>query len=463
MTLQTVLDVPELFESILLELEPTQLFLCQRICKQFRATIEGTPSIKRRLYLALDQAADSLPVEISHVLTTMSQKRYNVEDRQTAYLNTGRNYWRITRCTFTRGGYHGIRPDPKVLNIGVESIENRWPGRRQYKADRATVNTSSAMAAYLTSKAFPLVVTVRFVDAWGEEAAAQLDTKDSTVLQLGELLHQADDVIDAYNEEYADEQDIVCEYCDEDHRVGCCEFAPMESGAPLRNQFATHDRVGAVINHESWLQKCDLESWLTTADMEPEEVGMADTYMSSDSESDSDHGSVDKIEPSASEFDPDMDSDVSAGFMSINEDDITSGENSALESEPSGSVDVSDSDDDSSSLSDHSKAEFKPDKLESVARSSARSTESQQQDVSGVASTARRFSIGTVAKKGTFKVTFSAFREKLSLEKRVKLVAQCGPRFEPLVTPEERLALEFEALRAVLRPLENMAKASQSN
>ncbi|KAK4896430.1 hypothetical protein LTR27_005643 [Elasticomyces elasticus] len=466
MAAQAVFDVPELFESILLELEPKQLFLSQRVCKQFRATIKGTPSIQRRLCLSLHQDDASLPVQVSHVLTTMRNKKYNVADRQTAYMNTGRNYWRVTQCTFTQGGDYGIASVPKLLNLGVESIEKRWPGRRQFKAGQTTPETCSAMAAYLTSKPIKVLVKISFVDRWSEEAATSMNTKAPVALGLGELLGQVDDAVGEYNEAHADGDDAVCDYCDEVHRLGYCEFAHMNSGAPLRNQFANHGHVGDVIDHESWLQQCEFESWLATAGMEPEEVGMVDAHMSSDSESGAEHESVDEIEPSASEFDPDVNSDVSADYMNIDEDDMSSAENSVSESEPSGSADLSDSEDDSSSLSDHSRAEFKPDKPLSVAGSSARSTESQQQDVSGVVSTGhtpRRFFIGTIAKKGTFKVTFSAFRERLSLEKRLKLVAQCGPRLDPLVTPEERLALELEALRAVLSPLKNKAKASHSH
>ncbi|KAK4945884.1 hypothetical protein LTR10_014975 [Elasticomyces elasticus] len=118
MAAQAVFDVPELFESIFLELEPTQLFLCQRVCKQFRATTAGTLSIRRRLCPDLHQDDVSLPVELSHVLTTMSNRKYNVKDRQTAYMNTGRNYW--------RGGDYGVAFVPKLLNLGVESVDIRW-------------------------------------------------------------------------------------------------------------------------------------------------------------------------------------------------------------------------------------------------------------------------------------------------------------------------------------------------
>ncbi|KAK5747396.1 hypothetical protein LTR17_000037 [Elasticomyces elasticus] len=466
MAFQAVLHVPELFEYILLELEPKQLFLSQRVCKQFRATIKGTPSIQRRLCLSLHQSDASLPVELSHVLTTMSNKKYNVADRQTAYMNTGRNYWRITRCAFMQGGDYAITSVPRLLNLGVESVEKRWPGRRQFTTGQMTPEPCSAMAAYLTSKPTKVLVKISFVDRWGGEAMTSLDTEHSVTSRLGELLGQVDDLIDVYNAQCADGDDVGCEYCDEAHRVGCCEFSPTESGAPLHHQRKVHGTTVAAHQHESWSQQCDLESWLATAGMEPEEVGMADTHMSSDSESNSDHESLDEIEPSASEFDPDVNSDVSADYMSIDEDNITSAENSVLESDSSGSADLSDSEDDRSSLFDHPGAEFKPENLRSAVRSASCSTESHQQDVSGVASTEhapRPFIIGTTAKKGTFKVTFSAFRERLSLEKRLKLVAQCGSRLEPLVTPEERLALELEALRAVLSPLNKEAKASQSN
>ncbi|KAK5690579.1 hypothetical protein LTR97_012132 [Elasticomyces elasticus] len=466
MAAQAVFDVPELFESIFLEREPKQLFLCQRVSQQFRATIDGTPSIRRRLYLALDQAAASLPVQLSPALTTMSQKKYKVEDRQTAYMNTGRNYWRINRCRLNKLGDYTPGTVPTLLDLGIESVEKRWPGRRLFKAGGSDPEHCSAMMAYLTSKPIKVLVRISFIDGWGQDAVTTLDTKQPVGLRLGELLEQVDDIVDASNEEYVDGDDVVCDDCFRAHRVGYCEFPPLESGLPRRNQYATHGHAGNVSSHESWLQQCDLEDWLATAGMEPGEVGMVETDLSSNSESDADHESVDEMDLSASEFDPDVGSDASAEYMSIDEEDIDSDGYSALESEPSRSADLSDSGDDSLSPSDHPGAEFKPDKLESVARSSARSTESQQQDVSGVASTVhtpRRFVIGTLAKKDTFKVTFSAFRERISLEKRLKLVAQCGPRFEPLVTPEERLALEFEALRAVLRPLKNKAKASQSD
>ncbi|KAK3632342.1 hypothetical protein LTR56_005408 [Elasticomyces elasticus] len=465
MTLQDVLDVPELFESILLELEPKQLFLSQRVCKQFRATIEGTPSIQRRLCLSLHEGDASLPVELSHVLTTMRSKKYNVKDRQTAYINTGRNYWRVTQCIFTQGGDYGMASVPKLLNLGVESVEKRWPGRRQFKAGQTLPEPCSAMAAYLTSKPVKVLVKISFVDRWGEEAMTSLDTKEEVILRVGELLGQVDDTVDEYNEAHAHGDDAVCDYCDGVHRIGYCEFAPVESGPPLRNQFVTLGNVDAVIDHESWLQQCDLESWLATAGMGPEEVGVADTHLSSDSDSETDRESIDETEVSASEFDPDVNSDVSADYMSVDEDDITSAGNSVLEPEPSGSADLSDSEDDSSSLFDHPGAEFKPEDPRPAVRSASRSTGRHQHNVSGVTSTGtapRPFIIATIAKKGTFKVTFSAFRERLSLEKRLRLVAECGPRFEPLVAPEERLALEFEALRAVLRPLGNKAKTSQS-
>ncbi|KAK5675296.1 hypothetical protein LTS10_012061 [Elasticomyces elasticus] len=465
MPLQDVLDVPELFESILLELEPKQLFLSQRVCKQFQATIEGTPSIQRRLCLSLHQGDVSLPVELSHVLTTMRSKKYNVKDRQTAYMNTGRNYWRVTQCTFTQGGDYGIASVPKLLNLGVESVEKRWPGRRQFKAGQTPPEPCSAMAAYLTSKPVKVLVKISFMDRWGEEAMTSLDTREEVTLRLGELLGQVDDIVYASNEEKADGDDTVCAYCDDVHRVGYCEFAPMESGAPLRNQFATDGDAGTVVNHKTWLQQCDLESWLATAGMEPEEVGMVDTHGPSDNEYGSDEDSHVEMEQAASEYEPDSASNGSAEVMSLDEDEVYS--DVSDESGPELRY-ISDSESDSSSLSDHSRAEFKPEELKSVVGSSARSAESQQQDMSGSEDPVytprpRGFFMIAMAKKGTFKVTFSAFRERLSLEKRLKLVAQGGPRLEPLVTPEERLALELEALRAVLSPLKNKAKASQSD
>ncbi|KAK5742956.1 hypothetical protein LTR17_002967 [Elasticomyces elasticus] len=463
MAAQAVFDVPELFERILLELEPKHLFLSQRVCKQFRATIEGTPSIQRRLCLSLHQDDASLPVELSHVLTTMRNKKYNIADRQTAYMNTERNYWRITRCAFMQGGDYAITSVPRLLNLGVESVEKRWPGRRQFKAGQTTQEPCSAMAAYLASKPTKVLVKISFVDRWGGKAMTSLDTKIPVALRLGEVLGQVDDLIDAYNEERADEDDVVCGYRDEEHRVGYCEFSPGQSGAPLHHQRNAHDTTGAAHQHEGWLQQCDLEDELATAGMEPEEVGMVATH--SDNDPDTDEDSLVEMERATSEYEPDSASNGSAEIMSSDEDEVYS--DASDESGPELRY-ISDSEDDSSSLSNHSRAEFKPDKLKSVVGSSARSTESQQPDLTGskdrgYAPRPRGFFMKPITKKGTFKVTFSAFRERLSLEKRLKLVAQCGPRLEPLVTPEERLALEFEALRAVLRPLENKTKLSPSN
>ncbi|KAK3643713.1 hypothetical protein LTR56_010017 [Elasticomyces elasticus] len=462
MAFQAVLDVPELFEYILLELEPKQLFLSQRVCKQFRATIKGTSSIQRRLCLSLYQDDASLPVELSHVLTTMRNKKYNVADRQTAYMNTGRNYWRITRCAFMQGGDYAITSVPRLLNLGVESVEKRWPGRRQFKAGQMTPEPCSAMVAYLTSKPTKVLVKISFVDRWGEQAMTSLDTEHPVTLRLGELLGQVDDLIDVYNTQCADGDDVGCEYCDEAHRVGYCEFSPT-SRPPLHHQRNAHGTTGAAHPHESWLQQCDLENELATAGMEPEEVSMVATH--SDNDSDTEEDSLVEVEQAASEYDPDSESNGSAEDMSLDGDEAYS--DASDESGPELRY-ISDSEDDSSSRSDHSRAEFKPGRLRSVVESSARSTESQQQDLSGsedrgYAPRPRGFFMKPVAKKGTFKVTFSAFRERLSLEKRLKLVAQCGPRFERLVTPEERLNLEFEALRAVLRPLKNKAEVSQSD
>jgi hypothetical protein len=53
-SIYTVINIPELLESILFGVDMQTLLLSQRVCTTFKATIENSPNLQRKLFLKAD-------------------------------------------------------------------------------------------------------------------------------------------------------------------------------------------------------------------------------------------------------------------------------------------------------------------------------------------------------------------------------------------------------------------------
>ncbi|KAK5747397.1 hypothetical protein LTR17_000038 [Elasticomyces elasticus] len=173
------------------------IFLSQRVCSGFNHTIKTSPTIRKLMFLEVDEDAATKPTTLSPVITALRLKNSARDDR-TAYLDTGKNLWRVTRCDVIRraGSFSTLMEGD--ISLTVESIGKSGAG--QFKPIKS--NVSSAMETFVSSKAVTIKVGIEFVDAGGEEAETVAETDGAEMLKLSELLQLVEYEVAEWNSLY---------------------------------------------------------------------------------------------------------------------------------------------------------------------------------------------------------------------------------------------------------------------
>ncbi|KAK3632343.1 hypothetical protein LTR56_005409 [Elasticomyces elasticus] len=193
-----VFGLPELLEAVLVQVANAKdirtIFQSQRICKTFNHTIKTSPTIRKLMFLEVDDDATTEPTILSPIITTLRLKNLGRRNR-TAYIDTGKNLWRVTRCDVIRraGSFSTLMEGD--ISLTVESMDKR--GRRASIPQRSSV--SSAMETFVSSKAVTIKVGIEFVDASGEEAETVAETDGAEILKLSELMELVDDEVAEWN------------------------------------------------------------------------------------------------------------------------------------------------------------------------------------------------------------------------------------------------------------------------
>ncbi|KAK4896429.1 hypothetical protein LTR27_005642 [Elasticomyces elasticus] len=178
-----VFHLPELLEMVLVQVAKARdirtIFQSQRVCNAFNHTIKTSSTIRKLMYLEIDENATTKPTILSPIITTLRLKNSGRNDR-TAYLDTGKNLWRVTRCDIVqRSGSFSTLMESDV-SLTVESTN--MSGRRRFKPLQSSV--SSAMETFVSSKAVTIKVGIEFVDAGGEEEEMIAETDGAEMLKL---------------------------------------------------------------------------------------------------------------------------------------------------------------------------------------------------------------------------------------------------------------------------------------
>ncbi|KAK3665045.1 hypothetical protein LTR22_004100 [Elasticomyces elasticus] len=196
-----VFHLPELLEMVLVQVAKASdirtIFQSQRVCSGFNHTINTSPTIRKLMYLETDEDAASKTTTLSPIIATLRLKNSGRNDR-TAYLDTGKNFWRVTRCDVIRRAGSFTTLMEGDISLTVESIGKS--GRSQFNLLRSSV--SSAMETFVSSKAVTIKVGIEFVDAGGEEAETVAETDGAGTLKLRELLQLVDYEVAEWNSLY---------------------------------------------------------------------------------------------------------------------------------------------------------------------------------------------------------------------------------------------------------------------
>ncbi|KAK1074957.1 hypothetical protein LTR74_000801 [Friedmanniomyces endolithicus] len=187
--------VNEMLEAVLLQLPTTSIFTSQSACKNFRNAVQTNPQLRQRRFIDLAPDAANLPLLRSSALTLMKKRGAHRSDRN-AYLDSGRNLWRVTNYIFGQQLAPGNILEDR-LNITLESIQRR--GGIQFEPLNTLAQDfveSSALQTYISTKPLLIVLTIEVIDCMGEPGEAWFNTGTTEPLRIWELLLQADDRVD---------------------------------------------------------------------------------------------------------------------------------------------------------------------------------------------------------------------------------------------------------------------------
>ncbi|KAK4945883.1 hypothetical protein LTR10_014974 [Elasticomyces elasticus] len=176
-----VFGLPELLKAVLVQVAKARdirtIFQSQRVCSTFNLSIKTSPAIRKLMYFEIDEDAATKPTTLSPIIAALRPKNSERNDR-TAYLNTGRNLWRVTRCDVIRRAGSFTTLMEGDISLTVESIGKSE--RSQFKPIQSSV--SSAMETF----------GIEFIDAGGEEAETVAETDGQEMLKLSELMELVD-------------------------------------------------------------------------------------------------------------------------------------------------------------------------------------------------------------------------------------------------------------------------------
>ncbi|KAK5675297.1 hypothetical protein LTS10_012062 [Elasticomyces elasticus] len=196
-----VFHLPELLEMVLVQVAKARdirtIFQSQRVCNAFNHTIKTSPAIRKLMFLEVDDDAATEPTILSPVITTLRLKNSGRRDR-TAYIDTGKNLWRVTRCDVIRRAGSFTTLMEGDISLTVVSM-NRSGGRAMMPLQSSV---SSAMETFVCSKAVTIKVGIEFVDAGGEEAETVAETDRAEIPKLSELMELVDDEVAEWNSLY---------------------------------------------------------------------------------------------------------------------------------------------------------------------------------------------------------------------------------------------------------------------
>ncbi|KAK5711383.1 hypothetical protein LTR15_012453 [Elasticomyces elasticus] len=101
----SVFGLTELLEAVLVQVAKLRdirtIYQSQRVCSTFNNSIKASPAIRKLMYLEIDEDAATKPTTLSPIIATLRLKNSGRNNR-TAYLETGKNLWRVTRCDVIR-------------------------------------------------------------------------------------------------------------------------------------------------------------------------------------------------------------------------------------------------------------------------------------------------------------------------------------------------------------------------
>ncbi|KAK5742957.1 hypothetical protein LTR17_002968 [Elasticomyces elasticus] len=196
-----VFHLPELLEMVLVQVAKDRdirtIFQSQRVCNAFNHTIKTSPTIRKLIFLEIDEEAGTKPTTLSPIIATLRLKNSGRNER-TAYLDTGKNLWRVTRCDVIRRAGSFTTLMEGDISLTVESMDRS--GGRALMPQLSSV--SSVMETFVSSKAVTIKVGIEFVDDGGEEAETVAETDGAVMLKLGELLQLVDYEVEEWNSLY---------------------------------------------------------------------------------------------------------------------------------------------------------------------------------------------------------------------------------------------------------------------
>lgn len=132
-----VMDTAELREMILLQMDNKTLLLSQRVCKNFKATIESSNDIQRKLFFQVADKVPSLrdrmrmrPDEYVNPLFTSSRSEFNAGKASAINFQCGDRMYGITLVT--SDPFYRAQQRAFIVNVEcvVEILASGEPGRQ---------------------------------------------------------------------------------------------------------------------------------------------------------------------------------------------------------------------------------------------------------------------------------------------------------------------------------------------